>query len=283
MTRSPFPHAGGAFRTPGRRNGAPFTCSPEGADAMSTTIKKAPAIGATWFTLSRHDDPDPEPDPKPDPDPDPEPDDPADPADPDPDPDDDPDPEGLGDAGKKALDRMKAERAAAKKEAATAKKAAVEERRKGAALAKKVAEFEDRDRTELEKAEAKAKRSDDLATKAVTRTVAAEVKAAAAGKFADVSDATDALLRDPGKYVDSDGEVDVDAIEADLADLLERKPHWAVAEPAAETEPAKKPKPPKPDLGQGPRGPVPPASFLDAPKEQVAAELAKYGYRQRSQ
>ena len=53
---------------------------------------------------------------------------------------------------------------------------------------------------------------------------------------------TDVLMRDPSKYVDSDGEIDTDAIEAELTDLLERKPHWGIPEPASEAEPKSKPK-----------------------------------------
>lgn len=189
---------------------------------------------------------------------------------------------GLGDAGKKALDRMKAERAAAKKEAAAAKKTAAEERRRAADLARKVAEFEDRDKSELERATAKADRSAEQAAKAVARAVLEAIKASAKGDFADPTDATDALMRDPSKYVDADGEIDDTAIEADLADLLERKPHWAVPTPPA-TEPAvEAKKKPKADPAQGSRGPVPPTDFRTASKDEVAEELRKFGYRQRS-
>jgi hypothetical protein len=236
----------------------------------------AGAQRADWFQLTRHDDPDPaDPDPAPEPPTDPDPADPEpDPADPD---DDDP-AEGadkLGDAGKKALDRMKAEKAAAKKEAA-------EERRKAAALAKKVAEFEDRDKSELDRATAKAERAAEREAKATARAVAAEVKALSTGQFADPSDAADVLMRDPSKYVDADGDIDTDAIEADLADLLERKPHWAKPEPVADPVPDPKKQKLKPDPGQGSRGTPAPVDFRTASPEDVAAELAKYRYRQRS-
>lgn len=247
---------------------------------MSTEITKVPATGITWFNLSRHDDPEPvDPEPVPDPaddpaDPEPAPDPADDPADPEPEPEPD-DANALGEAGKKALERMKAERAAAKKEAAAAKKQAAD-------LARKVAEFEDRDRSESEKLAAKAERSEKQAAKAVARAVSSEVKVAAVGQFADPSDAVDVLMRDPSKYVDSDGEIDTDAIEADLADLLERKPHWGKPEPAPAAAPAAEKKPqPRPDPGQGSRGAPAPVNYLEASKDQVAAELAKYGYRQR--
>lgn len=267
---------------------------------MSTAnLRNAPALpgiqtpipAAPWFRLNRHDDPDPEPDPA-DPagdDPNEPDDDPAgDPApegdDPD-EPDDDPDPEGLGDAGRQALARMKAERAAAKKEAAQAKLAAAAERRKAAALEKKVQDFEDRDKSELEKATAARERAEKQAAAAVARTVAAEVKVGAAGRFLDVTDATDALMRDPSKYVDSDGEIDTAAIQADLDDLLERKPHFAVpaADPAADPAPETKPKKqrPQPDPGQGSRGPTPAKDFRTVSKEEHDAELRKLGLRPR--
>ena len=47
--------------------------------------------------------------------------------------------------------------------------------------------------------------------------------------FADPEDAVGAL--DLGSYIDSDGDIDEAAIEADLQALLERKPHWARAQP----------------------------------------------------
>ena len=262
----------------------------EGADAMSTIEMETPAIGVEWFRLTRHDDPEPAPEGDPDPDPesgddeeaarllaeaaaggDPDPEG----EEPDPEETDEPPKDGLGEAGKKALDRMKAERAAAKKEAAAAKKQAAE-------LAKKVEEYEDRDRSELEKAQAKAERSAEQAAKAVARSVRSEIRVAASDSFADVSDATDALMRDPSKYVDSDGEIDTDAIEADLADLLERKPHWAKPEPKPDPEPAPAAKPkPKPDPGQGSRGAPAKVDFRSASDDEVAAELAKYGVRKR--
>jgi len=257
--------------------------------SITKTHWRAAASRAAWFNLSRHDDDPVNPvDPPEDPDNPEEPEEPEgdDPPEEDPDNPEDPEEEGLGEAGKKALARMKAERAAAKKEAATAKRAAAEERRKSAALAKKVADFEDRDKSELEKATAAAERAGKQAAQAVARAVAAEVKAGAAGRFADPTDATDALMRDPAKYVDADGDIDTDAIEADLADLLERKPHWAVPAPAPQgaspSGDGKKPVKPKPDPGQGSRGAPPPVDFRTASKDELAAELAKHGYRQRS-
>lgn len=274
---------------------------------MSTaTLPKIPVLPGiqtpipvpSWFRLSRHDNPDPSTDPEPtDPEGDPAPDDPGtdpddDPeGDPDPegddpdDPDDDPSLEGLGEAGRQALARMKAERAEAKKQAAQAKLAAAAERRKAAQLAKKVQEFEDRDKSELDRAKSAAERAQDQATKAVARSVKSEIRLSAAGQFEDIDDATDVLMRDPAKYVDDDGEVDTDLIQADLAALLERKPHWGVKTPAdgPETEPGNEPKKqagkPKPDPGQGSRGPAPRKDFRTASREDVAAELSRLGIR----
>lgn len=251
-------------------------------DAMSVTLT-APATGATWFNLTRHDDPTEPPKPEPPADPEPAPVTPEEPAE-DPEepevpeePEGEPDPEGadkLGNAGKKALDRMKAEKTAAKQEAAAAK-------RELAKLTAKVQAFEDRDKSELEKATAKAERLTEQAAKATARAVTGEIKVHAVTQFADPTDAVDALMREASKYVDDAGEIDTDLIQSDLADLLERKPHWArQPEPAPEAEGAAKPRP-RPDPGQGARPSAPPTDFRTAPKDEVAAELAKFGYRQR--
>jgi hypothetical protein len=234
-----------------------------------------------WFDLARHDGDDDPATPVDDPgNPDPD-DDPA----PDPDPADDPQPEGddptdndaLGDKGKKAIERMKAAQQEAKRTAAAERKARL-------AAEAKVREFEDRDRSELEKATAKAERAADQAAKATARAVSAEVRARSTDRFADPTDAADILMRDPARYVDDDGEIDTDAIEADLMDLLDRKPHWAKPEPAtAAPEPvADKRTRPRPDPSQGTRPPAPPTDFRSVSREERDAELAKYGYRLRS-
>jgi hypothetical protein len=219
------------------------------------------AQSADWFSLSRHDDPEPtEPEPATEPE--------GDAADPEP----EAEPEGadkLGDKGKQALDRMKAERAEAKRAAAAEKKRADE-------LARKVAEFEDRDKSELEKATAKAERLEAAAQAATARALKAEVKAAA-GEFADPEDAVAFL--DLAKYTSDDGEIDSEAISADLADLLERKPHLR----RAAAEPLKKPAP-KPDPSQGAKPTEPPTDFRKADRASLDAELAQIapGFRLRS-
>lgn len=245
----------------------------------------APATGATWFNLSRHEDPTDPPQPEPPAEPEPAPAAPEEPgseelAEPDSgeEPEGERDPEGadrLGDKGKQALERMKAEKTAAKKEAAAAK-------RELAALARKVQDFEDRDKSELEKAAAKADRLAEQAAKATARAVTGEIKVHAVAEFADPTDAVDVLMRDPSKYVDDAGDIDTDLIKADLADLLERKPHWGrQPEPAPEADPPAAKFRPRPDPSQGPRPSAPPVDFRTASKEEVAAELAKYHYRQR--
>jgi hypothetical protein len=170
----------------------------------------------------------------------------------------------LGDAGKQALDRMKAEKKAAAADATAAKKALAEAQAK-------IAEYADRDKTDTEKLAAKAEAAEKLAATATARAVAAEVRALAAAEFADASDA--ALLGDLTKYAKADGDVDLDAIKTDLAALLTAKPH--LKRTAARTGPL-------PDGSQGRGGNNAPADFRTADKASADAEFAKYGIRPRS-
>lgn len=235
------------------------------------------AHSAGWFQLNRHDDPDPadpaDPaDPPVDPPADPK--DPADPADPGPDPADDPEgADKLGDAGKRALDAMKKDRADAKRAAAAEKKRADD-------LAAKVQEFEDRDKTELERAVARAERAEAASQAATARAVKAEVRSLASD-FADTDDALVHLQEKMAGYSTADGDVDTETIKADLTALLERKPHLrkqtAPAEP--EADPGKKG--PRPDPSQGPRDTKQPANYRNADRSQIKGELAKYGVRLR--
>jgi hypothetical protein len=228
---------------------------------MSTTRTRwlTAAQSAGWFRLTRHDDPDPAPEPASEPEPS-EPDDPE------------PDPEGadsLGDAGKKALESMKAQRTEAKRLAAAEKRRADE-------LARKVAEFEDRDKSELEKATTKADRLEAASAKATARAVKAEVRAAAA-EFADPEDA--AAFLDLSSYASDDGEIDTEAISADLESLLERKPHLRKVAAGEPKKPA-----PKPDPGQGARPAGPPTDFRTSDRASLDAKLAELapGFRLRS-
>ena len=188
----------------------------------------------------------------------------------------------LGDNGKKVLDQ---ERARAKDAAASAKAAAAAEaaaKAENAKLLARIQEFEDRDKSELEKAQATAERNAARAEAADRRVVATEIRlAAAAAEFVDPSDAISVLGTDLASYV-QDGVVDTAAIEAAVADLLEKKPHWKkLPAPAAPVvEPPKRATPaPVADPAQGARGGTPVTDFRKAPKADVDAELAKYNIR----
>lgn len=89
----------------------------------------------------------------------------------------------------------------------------------------KLSEFDklqEASKSELEKAQDAVKREAERATSLLNRAVKSEVKALAQG-FADPGDA--AIFLDLSKYATGDGDVDSDSIKADLADLLQRKPH----------------------------------------------------------
>ena len=123
------------------------------------------------------------------------------------------------------------------------------ERAQRQAAERKVAEFErqaqeaaDAKKTAEERAQEAATHSEARAQAFRDRAVKAEVKALAASDFADPEDASAFL--DLGGYVNDDGDVDMDAIKSDLADLLDRKPHLAKSDRPG----------PKPDLSQGSGG-----------------------------
>lgn len=80
-----------------------------------------------------------------------------------------------------------------------------------------------------------------------TTSVTNRIEALAGQDFADPSDAA-AALSDASKYLDSGGVIDETAIKADLAALLEKKPHWRRPEgtPTART--------PAPNPAQGTSG-----------------------------
>lgn len=128
----------------------------------------------------------------------------------------------LGDAGKKALDAMKAEKKAAVAEARHAR-TALEKLQAELALKDKPA---DEQAIEAAKAEARA----ETLTAANARILKSELRAAATGKLADPTDA--ALYIDLSEFdVNDDGDVDSDALTEAIADLLERKPHLAAGKP----------------------------------------------------
>jgi hypothetical protein len=122
---------------------------------------------------------------------------------------------GLGDAGKKALDAMKAERKAAREEAAAAK---AERDALQAKLDGREAEFQQEQVKRLADQAALAKYNE--------RIVRSEVKTAAKGVLNDPQDAYKFL--DLGSFeVDDDGNVDEGAIASAIAGLVKDKPYLA--------------------------------------------------------
>lgn len=107
----------------------------------------------------------------------------------------------LGDPGKKALDRMKAERNAARRE-----------------LRELKAKYEPESKEEAA-----------AQTKFAQRVLRSEIKAAAAGKLADPADAYRFLDLEQFE-VGEDGEVDEDEIASAIADLVEKKPYLAATQ-----------------------------------------------------
>lgn len=223
-------------------------------------MRKSTVDVRAWsFDLTRFDEPDPPADPV-----DPPADPPADPpVDPPADPPADPD-KGKAKDPEAEIAKWKA---MARKHEATAKA--------NSEAAKKLADIEEAQKTEAQKLVDKAEAAEQRAAAAIERAVKAEVKALAANDFADVTDAEAAIKA--SDYVDSNGEIDVDAIKAKLAELLEAKPHWKKP-----TTPAAPPKP-KPDPSQGARGGEPkPTNFKDADKADFEKELESYGLKARS-
>jgi hypothetical protein len=117
--------------------------------------------------------------------------------------------------------------------------------------AKRLAEIEDAAKSEADKLAERLTAAEDRVKAATAMAVAARVQAAATGRFADAQDAVEELGRRGADFLDATGQIDGEAIETALADLLERKPHWGVAAPSG-------PRTPAPDPAQGARpGSVP--------------------------
>lgn len=138
------------------------------------------------------------------------------PADPPKDPPADPPvSDALGDAGKQALDRMKADRN-------TARDAAATEKLRADALQ---AKLDGKEAEHLASQEAQ-KVKDEALAGANLRILKAEVKAAAKGVLADPTDALTFL--DLAKLeVSDEGDVDATAVKAALDDLISKKPYLA--------------------------------------------------------
>jgi hypothetical protein len=145
-----------------------------------------------------------------------------DPDDVDTDPVDDPadddtgDADQLGDAGKKALDAMKAKWRTARDELKALK----------AQQAADTKDDPDQDPAELRKQAQAEARAEVLRERALDK-----VETKAAKLFADPEDARALLASRVEDFVD-DGQVDLDAINEALTDLLKKKPHLAAAKPA---------------------------------------------------
>ncbi|MGI5274865.1 hypothetical protein ACQEUU_37430 [Nonomuraea sp. CA-218870] len=144
----------------------------------------------------------------------------------------------LGTPGKAALAKERKLR----NDAERAKREADRARRD---LEKQLQEYRDKDKSDTERALARAENAEKRAEALLERAVRAEVRALASGQFEDPEDAITYLREKFGGYSD-DGDIDAGQIKADLADLLDRKPHLAKK---AAAEPEKR-RPPAPDMTQ---------------------------------
>jgi hypothetical protein len=123
--------------------------------------------------------------------------------------------EALGDAGKKALDAMKARW-----------KSERDARRKLEAEREESRTPKSGDTDQPDAAEIKRQATREANAKANARILRSEIKAAAAGKLADPSDALAYL--DPKSFeVDDNGDVDAEDLRDAIEDLLTRKPYLA--------------------------------------------------------
>lgn len=124
----------------------------------------------------------------------------------------------LGEAGQKALEAMKAEAKTLRAEA-----------RKVKGLQARIDELESAQLNEVDRAirEAEIKTRQEVTTALRAEQVADKVALAAAGKFADPSDAA-LLLGDLTRFVTDDG-IDHEAIAAEVDALLASKPHLAAS------------------------------------------------------
>lgn len=136
--------------------------------------------------------------------------------------------EQLGDAGKQALDRMKDERNKARSDLKSWTALARELGAKTPEDLKALIAGKQQAADEADPDRIRREATAEATAKANARIVRAEIKALAAGKFADPADAV-AFLDLTEFEVDDDGEVDSEAITAALTDLLSRKPHLAAS------------------------------------------------------
>lgn len=130
-------------------------------------------------------------------------------------------------------------------------------------LAAKAKELEDAQKSEAERLAEQLAAERERATSATRTAVTAKVEALAAQTFADPTDAAGAL--NPTDYVDDSGAIDTDRIKSDLADLLQRKPHWAKTPEG--------PRRPAPDRTQGSSGNN--ARTPNSPEQEFAGFMAR--------
>lgn len=119
--------------------------------------------------------------------------------------------------------------------------------------------LEEASKTETQRAQEEATRWQTEAQTWRTRAVSSRVETLAADQFADPSDAL-AAVGDAAKYLGAGGEINEDAIRADLAELLEKKPHWRKPEGA----PVRRIPAPNPAQGSGGTAAVDPAEQFAA-------------------
>ena len=163
----------------------------------------------------------------------------------------------LGDAGKKALDRMKAQVKAAKAEAAAYKGLGLSAEELQELIAKSA-----EDTAKAEQAKQRADMESAALSKANERLVSAEIRAAAAGKLANPALAVK-LLNAADFEVNDDGEVDSEAINAAVDELVAREPYLAAAQSGQRFQGG---------ADQGPRGTSGPKQLTEADVKQLTAD-----------
>lgn len=151
------------------------------------------------------------------------------------------DTDGKPQEGKSAEEPFDAARAQAKIRKANQEAANLRKRLKDLEpLAAKAKEIEDAQKTEVQRLQERLDAAEKRSAQFRGRAVKSEVRAMAADLFADKTDPEAHL--DLSSYIAEDGEIDTEQIKADLADLLERKPH--LGKPVKEAE-RKRPAPDK--------------------------------------
>lgn len=144
--------------------------------------------------------------------------------------------------GKGAEEPFDAARAQAKIRKANQEAASLRKRLKELEpLAAKAKEREDAEKTETERLQSRLTEREQEIGRLRKRAVKSEVRALAAPTFADATDPEAHL--DLDAYVGDNGDIDTDQIKADLADLLERKPHLGKPKPKDTDEPERKRRP----------------------------------------